>query len=198
MVLNFVERLLKRFQVHPILPVLGLNRQFYQQSVVASDADLQQEAVPALVNDDNVGAKTTQPQNKDTPTKRHPYQFIPLKMGGGGRTHVPSSGSRYLMEHEVTLKDLQKVTDNFYELAFQDKTLDKFIRSHNDPHGSRFAKWIDLSLRSEIVRRNYAEGLYGDPAEEQTRRKTLKMLDAGIVDDVYDDTALDEEWSVNK
>jgi hypothetical protein len=80
-----------------------------------------------------------------------PFQFVPLSMGGGGRTHVPSEGSRYLIEHEVTLGDLQKVTDKFYELAFQDKTVDKYIRSHNDPHGSRFAKWIHQKLSGSNV-----------------------------------------------
>ena len=37
---------------------------------------------------------------------------------------------------------LQKMTGKFYEMAFQDPHLDKFIRSHDDPHGERFAKWI--------------------------------------------------------
>merc|ERR1712107_763873 len=30
----------------------------------------------------------------------------------------------------------------FYEKAFADPHLDKFIRSHDDPHGERFATWI--------------------------------------------------------
>merc|ERR1712137_191448 len=66
-------------------------------------------------------------------------------------THFPSQGSRYLMEEEVTLEDLKKVTHKFYELAFQDKTLDKFIRSHSDPHGDRFAKWIHQKLGGSTV-----------------------------------------------
>jgi hypothetical protein len=115
----------------------------------ASDADLQAEATPSLVN---VDPKLTQHNNANNNLDDHyPFQFVPLSMGGGGRTHIPSEGSRYLIEHEVTLEDLHKVTDKFYELAFQDKTVDKYIRSHTDPHGSRFAKWIHQKLGGSHV-----------------------------------------------
>jgi hypothetical protein len=48
------------------------------------------------------------------------------------------------------------------------------------------------TLRSETARRLFADGALGDPTLPETRRKLLKMIDAGLVDDVYDDTALDE------
>jgi hypothetical protein len=48
------------------------------------------------------------------------------------------------------------------------------------------------TLRSEVVRRNFSDGLYGDPAKEETRLKVLRLLDVGLVDDIYDDTYLDE------
>ncbi len=79
-------------------------------------------------------------------TEPHDYQYVPLRMGGNGGTHKPSEGSRALIENEVSLTDLEAMTTKFYELAFQDETLDKFIRSHSDPHGSRFAKWIHQKL----------------------------------------------------
>lgn len=113
----------------------------------ASDEDLQQEATIAVTNEKKT---TTTPYNSESPVQ-YPFQFIPLRMGGGGRTHVPSRGSRYLIENEVTLDDLKKATEKFYELAFQDKTLDKFIRSHADPHGDRFAKWIHQKLSGSTV-----------------------------------------------
>jgi hypothetical protein len=69
-----------------------------------------------------------------------PFSFVPLKLEG--RTHKPSSGSKRLIQEEVSLEDLKKMTNLFYDKAFQDATLDPFIRSHNDPHGERFAKWI--------------------------------------------------------
>ena len=53
------------------------------------------------------------------------------------------------------------------------------------------------TLRSEVARRLFDSGALGDPKQQSTRRKLLKMIDAGLVDDVYDDEALDEirsEW----
>mmetsp|Transcript_17615 Transcript_17615/g.42878 ORF Transcript_17615/g.42878 Transcript_17615/m.42878 type:complete len:352 (+) Transcript_17615:168-1223(+) len=80
------------------------------------------------------------------------YQYIPLRMGGRGGTHLPSEGSRKLFDNgEVTLDDLERMTSTFYDLAFQDKTIDKFIRSHDDPHGPRFAKWIHQKLTGSQV-----------------------------------------------
>jgi hypothetical protein len=115
----------------------------------ASDADLQREATMAA-NSQFGKNLTASPSTNDSAVK-YPFQFIPLTMGGGGRTHVPSEGSRQLIEKEVTLEDLKTVTGKFYELAFQDKTLDKFIRSHADPHGDRFAKWIHQKLSGSTV-----------------------------------------------
>ena len=43
------------------------------------------------------------------------------------------------------------MTELFYDKAFQDPVLDKFIRSHNDPYGSRFAKWIHQKLSGSNV-----------------------------------------------
>jgi hypothetical protein len=40
------------------------------------------------------------------------------------------------------LPALRRFTNRFYELAFADPHLDKFIASHDDPHGDRFACWI--------------------------------------------------------
>lgn len=83
-------------------------------------------------------------------SETYPFRFIPLYMGGSGRTHVATEDSASLME-EVSLKDLEKLTKKFYEKAFKDPTLDKFIRSHTDPHGERFAKWIHQKLSGSTV-----------------------------------------------
>ena len=73
-------------------------------------------------------------------------------MGGDGGTHRVSEGSRSLIENEVTLADLERMTHLFYEHAFQDVTLSKFIRNFDDPHGERFAKWIHQKLSGERKR----------------------------------------------
>jgi hypothetical protein len=79
--------------------------------------------------------------------------FVPLSINTGWRGprgHNPSEGTIAIME-TISLSDLQKMTDLFYEKAFQDEALDKFIQSHDDPHGSRFAKWIHQKLSGSTL-----------------------------------------------
>merc|ERR1719198_1125048 len=42
----------------------------------------------------------------------------------------------------VGLPKLREFTETFYNKAFVDPHLDRFIRKHDDPHGERFALWI--------------------------------------------------------
>jgi hypothetical protein len=56
-----------------------------------------------------------------------------------------------LIECEVGLSDLQRMTDLFYQKAFLDATLDPFIHSHSEPHGLRFAKWIHQQLTGSCL-----------------------------------------------
>jgi hypothetical protein len=114
------------------------------------DEDLQEEYrmlhQAKLVNDDSSSKKS--PSNNAVSYQSPKFTFVPLAMeGSSGRTHAVSEGSRRIMKDEnVTVEKLQTITDLFYEKAFLDQTLDKFIRSHHDPHGSRFAKWIHQKL----------------------------------------------------
>ena len=123
------------------------NRNIIQQEETflrSSDKDLQEEAT----------FQASQPQQVETATREDSssktFRFVPLRMGGNGGTHKPSSASASLID-EVPLEKLQDMTERFYEKAFQDDTLDKFIRSHDDPHGTRFAKWIHQKLSGSQV-----------------------------------------------
>jgi len=52
-------------------------------------------------------------------------------------------------------------------------------------------------LRAEVARRWFSDGVLGDPTTKEARRSFLKLVDAGLVDNIYDDEALDEiraEW----
>ena len=114
------------------------------------DADLKEEELPVLAKPyADVSTPQESRSNQHVPK---PYRFVPLKMGGdSGRTHVVSKESRRLIQEEVTLADLERMTTLFYEKAFQDPTLDQFIRNRDDPHGSRFAKWIHQKLSGSDV-----------------------------------------------
>jgi hypothetical protein len=114
-----------------------------------SDADLSEEILnyesPVMTQLSSTTSVDTQKAGCS------PYHYIPLLMGGNGGSHKPSEGSKALLEKEVSLDDLEAMTNKFYEFAFQDFTLDKFIRSHDDPHGARFAKWIHQKLTGSNI-----------------------------------------------
>lgn len=122
-----------------------------EQKLRASDADLEEEAVEVPLGKCPFSSLSSSSSAAKEVKDSLPYQYIPLRMGGDGGTHKPSEGSKALIEHEVSLADLKTMTSKFYEFAFQDDTLDKFIRSHSDPHGDRFAKWIHQKLTGSNV-----------------------------------------------
>ena len=65
--------------------------------------------------------------------------------------HYSSGNSMKLNYTKFDIDDLQNMTELFYDNAFQDDTLDKFLRSKDDPHGLRFAKWIYQKLTGSYV-----------------------------------------------
>jgi hypothetical protein len=124
-----------------------------EENLRAADSDLQEEA--NLQQQPRDASAAAELKSSSSTTKKSgpsfPFTFVPLRMGGGGRTHMVSEGSRRLIEQQVGLADLKKMTELFYEKAFQDATLDLFIRSHDDPHGARFAKFIHQKLSGSTV-----------------------------------------------
>ncbi|GKY91405.1 hypothetical protein MPSEU_000112800 [Mayamaea pseudoterrestris] len=144
----------------------------------SSDGDLMAES--CFQNDQPTSARVDNndslSHSENTNTKVYPFRFIPLTMAEGGRTHIVSQASKQLLEQEVSLQDLQAMTTLFYENAFQDKILDKFIRSHDDPHASRFAKWIVTKLT----------GSSDWDDDRQTRSKEPVTLADGIRHIVHD------------
>jgi hypothetical protein len=119
----------------------------------AADGDLQEEANLQPRNRDVTAAtpNSSSESKKKSTSVAFPFMFVPLRMGGGGRTHMVSEGSRRLIKEQVSLSDLKHMTELFYEKAFLDATLDPFIRSHDDPHGARFAKFIHQKLSGSTV-----------------------------------------------
>lgn len=110
-------------------------------SLQESDPDLQEESSISLKNGVNTLTARYSQKNKNSSPK--PFIFVPLTLDG--RTHIVTKETISLVD-EVPLKVLKQMTEFFYENAFLDHTLDKFIRSHSDPHGARFAKWIHQKL----------------------------------------------------
>lgn len=126
-------------------PILDPEIQQASDALLASDADLQEEhAIHATGKCPFAHAAAS------TSQEPLPFEFIPLTMGGRGGTHKVSEGSQRLMQ-EVEFQDLKRMTQAFYQLAFQDFTLDAFIRNRSDPHGDRFARWIHQKMADSTL-----------------------------------------------
>ena len=78
--------------------------------------------------------------------------------------HRGTKRTAALVEDIGGLPALERCTSIFYQRCYADPHVDAFIRSHEDPHGQRFAAWI-------------AEGLgYGTPwSEERARRERVEV-----------------------
>lgn len=128
--------------------------QLQEEELLASSADLLEEQSS---KNDSTSVPTGKLNDEELPVSSKekneelPYQYVPLRMGGNGGSHRPSEASRALIDYEVSLDDLKRMTHKFYEFAFQDETLDQFIHSHSDPHGDRFAKWIHQKLTGSNI-----------------------------------------------
>jgi len=58
------------------------------------------------------------------------------------RAHRANEETRRLVRAVGGLPRLRRFTEAFYKKSFADPHIDKFIHSHSDPHGERFATWI--------------------------------------------------------
>ena len=64
------------------------------------------------------------------------------KLGLSGTSYAGNSESAELLQEIGGISSILKMTDMFYKKSFEDIHLDKFIRSHKDPHFSRLGNWI--------------------------------------------------------
>ena len=108
---------------------------------------------PEIENERNPGRRGDLEDGRTNARER----ALPLQVRN--RTHIASAETAALLRAAGGLQMLQKMTGKFYEMAFQDPHLDKFIRSHDDPHGERFANGLLKSL--EKAHRGLAIGRQG-------------------------------------
>lgn len=72
--------------------------------------------------------------------KSFPLQDVPLSLDFG--TYVVSQNTEKLLIHIGGKEKLVQMVSRFYNKAFQDKHIDKFIAEHHDAHGKRLGLWI--------------------------------------------------------
>jgi len=92
-----------------------------------------------------------------------PHGILPLNVIN--TKHIANEHTRRLVQN-VGLPALRRFTNAFYQKAFADPHLDKFIASHNDPHGKRFALWI---------MEKFGDGMPWTE-ERRTRKQTLLRI----------------------
>jgi len=91
-----------------------------------------QEELNTLTNDIDIQLEAA--------TLTQSLSSIPLNAYSGA--HRPNAETSALAAEAGGLDKLKEMTTAFYAKAFVNPQLDQFIRSHDDPHGSRFASWI--------------------------------------------------------
>lgn len=94
-----------------------------------SDPDIAEEMHASIQDQDTI----------EIPAAISSEHFVPLNVVNG--KHMANSETRRLVRN-VGLPALRRFTTVFYRRCFADPHVDKFIHSHDDPHGERFATWI--------------------------------------------------------
>merc|ERR1712232_1006815 len=109
-------------------------------AALEADPDIEEERrVLEKARKPNTVVNTTSPATTSKPVRVMPLNVI-------NRKHVANADTRRLVQAIGGLPVLRRFTEAFYKKAFADPHLDKFIRSHDDPHGERFATWIAEKL----------------------------------------------------
>jgi len=92
------------------------------------------------------------------------------------RAHRANADTKRLVRQLGGVPALQAFTENFYEKCFADPHIDKFLASHADPHGHRFASWIAEKLGD------------GTPWTEERRTRAVRTMQLGnrVVEVAFD------------
>lgn len=130
-----------------VCPISGLfaNSEVVQATVesIAHFNDLQ--ADPDIAEEIRALKGPSMPVQAQTRSPaRRPVQLVSLSTEASG-AHKPDASTRQLMQ-EVGLPALTRFTQAFYQKAFVDVHIDKFIASHGEPHHERFAMFIAEKL----------------------------------------------------
>lgn len=101
-------------------------------------------------------------------------EFVQLNVVN--RAHTANTETRRLVSSVGGVAVLERFTNCFYAKVFTDQHIDKFIASHDDPHGSRFASWIAEKFGD------------GKPwtQERRTREPHTLLIGNRVVDVAYD------------
>eukprot|EP00994_Dinema_validum_P009341 NODE_917_length_1236_cov_262.625105_g685_i0.p1 GENE.NODE_917_length_1236_cov_262.625105_g685_i0~~NODE_917_length_1236_cov_262.625105_g685_i0.p1 ORF type:complete len:292 (-),score=34.62 NODE_917_length_1236_cov_262.625105_g685_i0:267-1142(-) len=127
-----------------------------------SAATSKDKAAHDLVNDPDIRAEQhsledAKKQNNRLPPPtpvavvEGPTEIIPLNWQPNAGGHKPNSQTRRMLKEIGGIAGLERATTLFYQRAFADPHLEKFLRSDADPHGARFAAWVAEKFGDETL-----------------------------------------------
>jgi len=137
------------------------------------------KAADRMANDEDIQSEALQNGSARCPfasgassASRCPFashaENIPLNWKPHQGGHRPNTDTLRILQEAGGPEAVRQFTEGFYQKAFQDPVLDSFIRSHEDPHGERFANWIVEKFGQ------------GDPwTQERRTRKTETFVSNG-------------------
>jgi len=125
-----------------VCPITGLSLHDVEQSRAAKQGREALETDPDIIEERRTLMRAEPHENPAGDGRLVPKvrEYVPLNVIG--RTHHASPQTVQLIRSVGGLRKLRRFTSIFYELAFQDPHIDRFLRDHSDPHGERFASWI--------------------------------------------------------
>jgi hypothetical protein len=115
-------------------------------ATLESDEDVRREAAQASSSSHATTSDSSSSAVIPSPALKPPYQFVPLRISDG---HQPTAQTVALFREAGGRAAVLRMTVFFYESAFRDHVLDKFIRDRTDPHANRFANWISEKLGND-------------------------------------------------
>lgn len=135
------------------------------------------EALRKLQEDPDVASESlalSMPQSARSQKERNVVAFVKLNVFNS--SHHVSADTRALVKSIGGLPKLRSFTNTFYKLCFADPHIDKFIASHADPHGERFATWIAEKMGD------------GTPWTDERRTREVRTMkfDDGVVRVAHD------------
>jgi len=122
-----------------VCPIAGVSAQEYTRE----EAKLAMESDPDMIQENTRPPEQhVKPVSPRAPVGKRSddLNFVRLNVVSG--SHRANPQTQRLVRELGGVPVLKAFTDRFYEKAFVDVHNDKFIASHEDPHGLRFAAWI--------------------------------------------------------
>jgi len=105
------------------------------------DPDIAEERLTLTTHRQNAAVSTEPEEIPQRPQRLPKEELVLIPLQVANRAHQCNAATRQLFL-SVGPEKVRQFTEQFYQRSFADAHIDQFIKSHDDPHGERFALWI--------------------------------------------------------